>query len=126
MKSRKAIVPFDPKSPDKRINDFLYPRITGDNVTLVRTNNGEECKYGMVILKGGGINENDLFAKIVDGKTKITSVKTLLSMLEIYLEQIRTFSIGNIVYIERSDDHPGFVLKKYANRPTVERTSKLP
>ncbi|WP_298140193.1 hypothetical protein [Flavobacterium sp.] len=126
MKSRKVIVPIDIEKPDKNINDFLYPKLTNDVVSFFRISNEKEWKYGMVILKGGGVTENDLFAKIVDAKTKIESVDKLLYTLKVYLEKVKEFSIGNIVYVESSDNDEGFILKKLANRPNINRNNKLP
>ncbi|MEM7487382.1 MAG: hypothetical protein AAF348_19405 [Bacteroidota bacterium] len=126
MKSRKVIVPIDIENPDKKINDFLYPKLTNDGVSFFRVSNEKEWKYGMIVLKGGGVTENDLFAKIVDAKTKIESVDKLLDTLKIYLEKVREFSIGNIIYIEPNDNHEGFELRKYANRLNIKRNNKLP
>lgn len=117
MKSRKIIVPIDLGKTDKKINDYLYPKLTYNGASLFQISNEKEWKYGMVVLKGGGITEKDLFVKIVDAKTKIESVDTLISTLIIYLERINEFSIGNIVYIESSNDNTGFSLKKLRNRP---------
>ncbi|WP_103072257.1 hypothetical protein [Aquimarina sediminis] len=126
MKSRKAIVPINIENPDKKINDFLYPKLTNDGASFFRVSNEKEWKYGMVVLKGGGVTENDLFAKIVDAKTKIESVDKLLETLKVYLEKVKEFSIGNIVYVESSNNNEGFVLKKHANRPNIKRNNKLP
>jgi hypothetical protein len=126
MKSKKILVPIDIDNPEKIISGILYPKISNNKPSLLEVKNGKEWKYGMVVYKGGGITENDLFAKIVDAKTKIASVKQLLNSLVIYLEKINDFSIGNIVYIEHSDDDIGFTLKKYANRPIMKRNNRLP
>lgn len=126
MKPRKIIVPIEIEKPDKKINDILYPKLTKEGAKFVRIKNEKEWKYGMIILKGGGITVNDLFAKIVDAKTKIESVKKLSNTLRVYLEKIKEFSIGNIVIIESSDDNDGFILKKYSNRPKMRSYNKLP
>ena len=125
MKTRKAIVPIDIENPDKKINDYLYPKLTSKGISFFRISTEEEWKYGMVILKGGGITENDLFAMIVDAKTKIESVDELLNTLKVYLEKIKNFSIGNIVYIQSSEENFGFDLKKYANKPIIKKNTKL-
>ena len=125
MKSKKILVPIDIENPEKIINDFLYPEISKNTTSLLGIKNKKEWKYGMVVYKGSGITENDLFAKIVDAKTKIESVNELLNNLIIYLEKVKDFSIGNIIYIERIDEF-GFTFKKYANRPNIKRNSKLP
>ena len=126
MKARKILVPVDIENPKKTINDILYPKILNKEASFVRIKNGKIWEYGMVILIGGGINENDLFTKIVDSKAKIESVKKLLNILTLYLDKVKEFSIGNIVYIESLDDEGGFILKKYANRLNVKRKSRLP
>lgn len=116
MKSKKIIVPIDLENPSKKINDVLYPKITDDKVSLVGVNTQKEWEYGMIILKGGGVTENDLFAKIVDSKIKIESVNKLLETLENYLKKVNDFSIGNVVYIEKSNSLEKFSLKKHTNR----------
>lgn len=126
MNSRKIIVPFDIENPSKKINDFLYPKLRSDGASFFQVSNEKEWKYGMVVLKGGGITENDLFARIVDAKTKIESVDILLNTLLVYLEKINDFSIGNIIILESSNDDNGFILKKHANRPKIKSNNKLP
>ncbi|UII32810.1 hypothetical protein LVD17_03055 [Fulvivirga ulvae] len=126
MKTRKIIVPIDLEKPEKKISDFLYPKLSNEGAKFFQVSKEKEWRYGLVILKGGGITENDLFARIVDAKIKIESVDGLLNTLKAYLEKIKEFSIGNIVCIESSNNDAGFKLTKYANRPSVKRNSNLP
>lgn len=126
MNSKKIIVPIDIEKPEKKINDFLYPKITSNGAFFSAVKNQKEWKFGMVILKGGGITENELFTEIVNSKTKIESVERLLNTLIVYLEKIKDFSIGNIVCIESIDNEFGFVLKKHANRLNMIKNNKLP
>lgn len=126
MTSRRMVVPIDIENPNKIINDYLYPKSTSHGVVLHRVSSNKEWKYGIVILKGGGITEKDLFAKIVNAKTEIESVAGLLNSLTAYLEKINEFSIGNIVYIESANNEVGFVLKKYADRLSAKPNRKLP
>ncbi len=120
------IVPIDIENPSKAINDYLYPKVTEEGVSFCRVSNGKEWQYGMVVLKGGGMTVNELFAKIVDSKVKIPSVDDLLNRLTIYLEKIKDYKLDNIVVVESSDNEAGFEMKKYANRPSFKRNSKLP
>ncbi len=126
MYSRKIIVPIDIEKPDEKINDFFYPKLTKEGASFFQVGEDKGWTYGMVVLKGGGITENDLFAMIVDSKIIIESVGGLLKILKIYLEKIGEFSIGNIVCIESADNDAGFVLKKCANRINITRNDKLP
>lgn len=116
MKSKKLLVPIDINNPDKKISGFLYPKFSNNRVILVDAND-KEWNYGMVILKGGGVTENDLFSSIVTkSDEKIDSVDELLSVLNKYLEELSQFRIGNIIYAEKVEGDIGFILKKYSNR----------
>ncbi len=126
MSFKKILVPIDLEKPEQKINDFLYPKVSPYEVSLHGVSNGKMWKYGMVVLKGGGISEQDMFVKIIEAKTRVESVDDLLGNLKSYLEKVKDFSIGNIIFIEKSQTGVGFNLEKYANKASIKRNFKLP
>jgi fructose-1-phosphate kinase PfkB-like protein len=111
MKTKKILVPFDLKKPDKTQIGFLYPHIDSEQTSsFLEISKDKEWEVGMVVFVGKEITKNDVFAKIVDSGKKINSVKDLLENLEIYLNQITSFKIGDIVGIK--SDENGFELIK--------------
>jgi len=64
----------------------------------------------MVVIKGGGVDENDLFKAIVDSGVTIPSVNSLIKDLEDYLTAIKNFKISNVIGISSVND--GFELIK--------------
>jgi len=105
MKSRKVLVPIDINNPKKKIEGFLYPYTVNNKIqSFKEINTGKEWTHGMVVLKGGGIDKNDLFKEIVDTGIKISSVEVLLKILDNYLLQVKEYRIGHIVSIKPNGD----------------------
>lgn len=119
------LVPFDEKSPRKRVKDFIYPHIENAEPTFVGINKPTIWTKGIVVFVGLDITANDVFARIVDSGAKIDSVDDLFSTLQSYVTQLSEFKIGNILEIEKDDLH-GFRLTKFADRIQISGTSKIP
>lgn len=99
--SKKVLVAFDPEKPDKQSSDFLVPvPIEGGGVALLGSKSGKVASYGLVVLTGKSVNENDLFAKLVDTGQKVASVDECLARLSTFIEQVKGVRIGNIVEVE--------------------------
>lgn len=98
--SKKMLVAFDPEKPDKASSDFLVP-VLGESgeIELIGTRSKKSSRYGIVILTGRAVTENDLFAKLVDTGRKISNVVETLDMLGKFLEAMKTVRIGNIVEV---------------------------
>lgn len=102
--SKKVLVAFDPEKPDKQSSDFLVPIPTEDGgVALLGSKSGKVASYGLVVLTGKSVNENDLFAKLVDTGQKVPSVDECLTRLIAFNEQVKAVRIGNIVEIETAN-----------------------
>ena len=127
MKSRKILVPVDIENPAKKINDILIPIMDDDSIFLFGLKTKKKWEYGMIVLKGGGIDENEIFSLIVNEKIKLsTAEEDSLKIIEEYLKEINKFKVGNIIYIGKSEDDKMFELKKYANRLNMKNDRKLP
>jgi len=101
MNSRKILVPINLNEPKKKISGILYPSMnTESNIACLKeVSSNVEWQYGLVVLKGGGISQYDLFKSIVDSGIAIPSVDNLVETLEKYLEDLKSFKIGQIVGI---------------------------
>ncbi|MEZ5948745.1 MAG: hypothetical protein R3C12_05895 [Planctomycetaceae bacterium] len=69
----------------------------------------------MVVLTSRAVNQNDLFAKLVDAGQKVQSVDACLSRLESFVEQLNSTKIGVIVKISSFNDN--LKLEVVANTP---------
>jgi len=112
--TKKALVRFDPKKPEKITSDFLAPNVTGyGEIQLISLKNGKSAAYGVVVYTGHDLNPPDLFAKLVDSKHKFASVDQSLKALEFYLQELMTFKIGQILELHPDDTLPhGFQIRK--------------
>ena len=111
--TKKILVPVDINNYNKKNNGFLYPGLNEKGeATFLDISSGKEWSHGMIAFTGRELNKNVLFAKIVDSGKKIDSVSELVSQLDNYLAQIKTFKIGNIVAVNVSDNGQDFDLIK--------------
>ena len=118
--TRKILVKFDIENPNKRTNDFLYPKPTENGFELTGIKTKKKSTLGMIILTDI-INENDIFTKIVDSGVQIPSVENLLLSLKEYVQEIQKFKVGNILYINDNNKNVEFILKY--QRITRKRTN---
>lgn len=99
--TRKLLVPFVPRDPERRSTDFLIPTRapdgTGYRFSGVKT--GRPATYGMMVFLGRSVSTNDLFAKLVDSGTKIDDVQVTIATISMYFDAIQAFKIGNMVAI---------------------------
>lgn len=51
----------------------------------------------MMVFLGRSVSTNDLFAKLVDSGTNIDDVQLTIATINMYLDAIQAFKIGNIV-----------------------------
>lgn len=101
--TKKLIVRFDVNEKEPFSGDFLIPRFE-DGVAIFRgMKSGEIGEYGMVVYIGKDVNENDLFARLVDSGVRIPIVDETLSLLAKFLDAMKTVKIGNVVELELSD-----------------------
>ena len=84
-------------------------------MALLGCRSGKLWKYGLVVLTSRAVNQNDLFAKLVDAGQKVQSVDACLSRLESFVEQLNSTKIGNIVKISSFNDN--LKLEVVANTP---------
>ena len=118
--TRKILVKFDIENPNKKTNEFLYPKPTETGFELTGIKTKKKSILGMIILTDI-INENDIFAKIVDSGVQIPSVENLLLSLKEYVQEIQKFKIGNILYLNDHNKNVEFILKY--QRITRKRTN---
>lgn len=97
---RKILAPIDLSNPARKTKGFLYYNPFDTLSAFTELQSGKTWALGMVVLKGGGIDKNDLFKEIVDSGKKIESVQTLLEYLEEYLTQVSKFKIGDFVGVQ--------------------------
>lgn len=98
--SKKVLVAFDPRSPQRRSSDFLVPLLTSEaNWVLLGSKSGKVRPYGMVVLTSRPVNEHDLFAKLVDAGQTIPDVQECLANLMAFIEEVKATRIGNIVEV---------------------------
>jgi hypothetical protein len=120
MATKKILAPFDLEKSDKKITGYLYPNFDVEQInSFLEISKSKEWKTGMVVFTGKEITKNDLFAKIVDSGKKVKSVNDLLKNLESYLNQIRSFKIGDIIGIKPIED--GFELVKLKRPQKIKR-----
>ena len=76
---------------------------------------------------GKEINENDLFAKLMDTGRRIENTQEALQILEYYIQQLQEYRIGNVLHLEVDTPRArGFKLTKTAETPLSPNRSKLP
>ncbi len=98
VESKKVLVAFDPQFPQQRSSDFLVPLPTTEaDFELLGIKSGKIRRYGMVVLTSQLVNENDLFAKLVDAGQPVSDVEQCLEHLARFIEEIKAVRIGNIV-----------------------------
>ena len=116
VESKKVLVAYDPDNSNMRSSDFLVPvQLEVCEMALLGCRSGKLWKYGLVVLTSRAVNQNDLFAKLVDAGQKVQSVDACLSRLESFVEQLNSPTIGNIVKISSFNDN--LKLEVVANTP---------
>tara|TARA_R110002124_G_scaffold104944_1_gene255421 strand:- start:633 stop:1004 length:372 start_codon:yes stop_codon:yes gene_type:complete len=116
VQSKKILVAFDPKQPDKRSSDFLIPiQIKENGFAFLGSHSGKIKSYGLVVLTSKHVSENDLFAKLIDIGHKVLDVEACLANLDVFIEAIKSTRIGNIVEIVDNRGTPE--LKVISNTP---------
>ena len=108
--TKKVLVPIDINDPEKKINDFLYPDLQVDGLTLTGIKSGKQWEHGMVILTRP-INENDIFKRIVDSGKKIESVESVLNVLKDYVSELPKYKIGNILKLNSEKPKVDFIVE---------------
>ena len=75
VESKKVLVAYDPDNSNMRSSDFLVPvQLEVCEMALLGCRSGKLWKYGLVVLTSRAVNQNDLFAKLVDAGQKVQSV----------------------------------------------------
>jgi hypothetical protein len=116
VESKRILVAFDQDNPGQKSSDLLVPIQAEDGeLALLGIRSEKLWKHGLVVLTSRAINENDLFARLVDTGRRIPRVDDCLSRLRAFVEQLRSVKIGNIVSISSNDD--GLKLCIAANTP---------
>lgn len=116
--TKKMLVAFDPKRPNETSSDFLIPIMHKDTWVLSGLVSNRSYGFGMVVFTGRNIAEDDLLARLVDNKTPVENETLTLAYLSSYIEQIRGFTVGNIVSIvPTSESSDRITLKLIAKSP---------
>jgi hypothetical protein len=88
---------------------------------------GKAQKYGLIVMTGRGLTQNDVFAKLVNSGRKIENVARTLALIERYFSELKGFKIGNVIGINYPFDEPnGFKLKLIASLPSGISSKPLP
>ncbi len=126
--SKKSIVRFDPKKPEKQSSDFIAPiRDENGNVSLASLKNGKRSDFGLVTFSGRTVTSDDIFAKLVDSGIKITSLDDTLADLRAFVDQLGSFNIGNVLELVNCESLPcGFELKKTSFKAIASKSRGLP
>src|SRR5215470_15705289 len=122
MLTRKLLVAFDPRNPEKQSNDFLIVAIEGKGPTLIGVSSNKSATAGLVVYTGTEIGANDLFKRIVDRGRRIDDVEQTLRILERYVRQLQEFRIGNILSVVSAVENR-FNLVKLSDTPPRASTS---
>lgn len=101
---------------ETKSNEFLIPDFFNSSGFL-GLESGKIYKFGLVVYIGKDINENDVFAKLMDSGQKIPDVKKTLSRIAIYLGELKKFKIGNVLSIAFDESSNKFQLVKEVNSP---------
>ncbi|MEK7674629.1 MAG: hypothetical protein AAB676_02180 [Verrucomicrobiota bacterium] len=104
MKTKKLLVAFDPSKPRIGSGDFLVPVWENDTPFFLGTKSKKLYQFGRVVFIGKEINENDLFARLVETGKRIQSVEKTLKDISDYLAAIPVHRIGDILQIDRQND----------------------
>jgi len=103
--SKKMLVAFNVENSGNVSSDFLIPVFNdSDEIVLIGTCSGKVISYGLVILTGQEVTENDLFAKLIDSGRKIISVDNTLLLLSSFIEEVKNMKIGNVVKVGMDND----------------------
>lgn len=124
--SKKALVKFDKNRPDKKNSDFVAPIETKEGIfELVSLKNGMAAKYGLVVYTGATIDENEIFAKLVDSGQKIHSVQRVLFNFRAFVEKLDQLKIGDVVEINTNNEQ-NFELIKTNHKARSSKARGLP
>ncbi len=106
-------------------NEFVIPAMDAGFSGFRGLKSGRLYVYGALSYLGKEITVNDVFAKLVDSGQKIGNVEGTLKMLDVYLQALQGYRIGNVLAAEPSSGACGFKLRKVAERPNTNK-KKLP
>lgn len=109
--------------PEKRSNDFLVVVLDGQEPKLSGLKSKKICASGMMVYLGKEVTVSDLFAKLVDSGRKIENVQQTLNVLQVYIQMLQVFRIGNILAVQ-ADSTSGFKLLKLADVPPSSGTAR--
>jgi hypothetical protein len=102
--TKKLLVAFDPAKQQKKSGEFLIPSLAHGRDVFYGLKSGREYPYGLMVFVGRLVSENDLFARLVDSGARVENVERTLKMLELYVEKLQAFVIGNVVKLNRATD----------------------
>jgi len=98
--SKKTLVRFDASKPERQSSDFLACyKNGGSNFELRSLKTGKLSEYGLIVFTGRNLTPNDLFAKLIDGGHKVSSVDDVMSELSQYLEQVQSYKVGDVLKV---------------------------
>jgi hypothetical protein len=86
----------------------------GTTPTFFGLRSHRTCKFGRMVFVGKDVTAEDLFDKLLDSGRKIEAHDQTLTSLAMYVEQMASFKIGNIVAILPTNSAFGFELVKVA------------
>lgn len=110
--SKKVLVAFDPRFPQQNSSEFLVPLPTTEaGWVLLGSKSGKVRSYGMVVLTGRPVNENDLFAKLIETGQSIPDVQECLENLAAFIEEVKAARIGNIVELTTGEGAFKLIIK---------------
>jgi hypothetical protein len=125
MNTKKLLVRFNPKAPDKASSDFVVPVQDGEESVFFGLKSRRASKTGVMVYVGREVSVNDLFARLVDSGRRIENVHKTLDVLQDYIQMLQHFRIGNVITIE-VDTVSGFRLQKLHDIPPRNYKKRLP
>jgi hypothetical protein len=126
MITKKLLVAYNEAKPTSGQGDFLAVVFTDTKPMFFGLKSRRYYENGRMVFLGKGINEKDVFVRLVDTGRKIENVDETLKKLGNYIQQLGGFKIGNIITVAPKNDEVGFELVKIAEMPKTEVKSRLP
>jgi len=112
--TKKALVRFDPKKPNRSSSDFLAPiRDESGTTALASLTTGKVAEYGLVVYAGRSVTPDAMFKKLVGSRQQIDSVENTLADFEACTDQVSSLKIGSVVQLVADTDVTcGFALQQ--------------
>ena len=105
--TKKALVRFDAKHPERRSSDFLAAIRDDDGTFALRSlKSGRVAKYGLVVYAGRTVTPDDVVSRLVTSGHRIKPGDETRRGIEAFVEQLPSFNIGQVLELVATEDIP--------------------